>query len=406
MPVGNQRLKRAVHRESLKSKRGVLDRLFVWSFSGLVYPQIWEDPALDMEALDLKPGARIATIASGGCNVLSYLAAEPARIAAVDLNPAHVALTRLKLAAARHLPDYEAFFRFFGYADEKRNVRAYDRFIRPHLDRETRKYWEARRTVTGRRINYFARNVYRFGLLGRFIGVVHLLARLYGRNPRQMLTAKSLEEQRQLFETLFAPLFDVPLVQKALKLPVSLYGLGIPPAQYELLAASGGNDMALVLRQRLERLACGFPLQDNYFAWQAFGRGYDRDGRQAVPPYLRSEAFETIRAGTGAVEVRLAAMTEFLADQPAGSFDGFVLLDAQDWMGREQIVDLWDEITRTAHAGARVVFRTAGEESPLEAMLPPEIRERWHYDAAACQALVAKDRASIYGGFHLYVLRS
>ncbi len=32
--------------------------------------------------------------------------------------------------------------------------------------------------------------------------------------------------------------------------------------------------MALVLRSRLEKLACGFPLTDNYFAWQAFGRGY------------------------------------------------------------------------------------------------------------------------------------
>lgn len=399
-----KRLKTAVHQESLKSKRGLLERVFVWAFSGLVYPQIWEDPDLDLQALRLGPEHRLVTIASGGCNVMSYLAARPAEILAVDLNPAHVALTRLKLAAVRSLPCHEAFFRFFGHADEKANVRAYDRFIRDRLDPETRRYWEARRTLRGRRINLFARNLYRFGLLGRFIGVVHLLARLYGRNPRRMLTAQSLEEQRQLFESQLAPLFDTRLIRFLCKLPVSLYGLGIPPAQYDALAASGGGNMAVVLRQRLGRLACDFSFEDNYFAWQAFGRGYDREGRVAVPPYLRAEAYETIRAQAGKVRAELASMTEFLAAQPEASCDRYVLLDAQDWMTANQMADLWAEITRTARPGARVVFRTAAEESPLEAALPAEILERWGTDAAACRDMVAKDRSSIYGGFHLYVL--
>ena len=406
MPQKNQRLKAAVHRESLASKRGMLERLFVWAFSGLVYPQIWEDPELDMEALQLGPGKHVVTIASGGCNVLSYLAAGPEQVIAVDLNPAHVALTRLKLAAVRCLPNHMTFFRFFGHADEAANVRAYDRFLREHLDEVTREYWEARRTLRGRRINLFARNVYRFGLLGRFIGIAHLLARLYGRDPRRMLSARSLDEQRRLFETQFAPLFDMRFIRFLCKLPVSLYGLGIPPAQYDALAASGGGDMAVVLRQRLERLACDFPLDDNYFAWQAFGRGYGRGDGQAVPPYLRAEAYEQIRERAGAAEVVLASMTEFLSAQAAACCDGYVMLDAQDWMGHRQIAELWAEITRTARPGARVVFRTAGEESPLPAALPAEILDRWEYDAPACRALVSRDRASIYGGFHLYVLRA
>ncbi len=85
----------------------MLERLFTLAFSGLVYPQIWEDPEVDMAALDLAPGKRILTIASGGCNVMSYLTVSPAGISAVDLNPAHVALVKLKIAAIKHLPDYE-----------------------------------------------------------------------------------------------------------------------------------------------------------------------------------------------------------------------------------------------------------------------------------------------------------
>ena len=46
----------------------------------MVYPQIWEDPRADMEALELTNQSRVVTIASGGCNVMSYLVANPAQI--------------------------------------------------------------------------------------------------------------------------------------------------------------------------------------------------------------------------------------------------------------------------------------------------------------------------------------
>ncbi len=402
----NQILKDAVHANSLASKQGILERLFTLAFSGLVYPQIWEDPEVDMAALQLGPGKRIITIASGGCNVMSYLTASPARISAVDLNPAHVALLKLKLTAIRHLPDYESFFRFFGCADEKANTHFYDRYIRDNLDPETRAYWESKRFGTGRRINLFARNVYRYGLLGRFIGTVHVLSRAYGKNPRAMLTATSLEEQRRLFNETLAPMFDTKLVRWLCRMPVSLYGLGIPPAQFAYLNAQANGNVAGLLRDRLERLACDFPMEDNYFAWQAFGRGYDRDDRVAVPRYLARHHYETVKANADRVEVEHASFTTRLQREGEGAFDGYVLLDAQDWMSPAQMTDLWREITRTASPGARVIFRTAGDESPLEAALPAEIRQRWSYDPATSGGWVAKDRSSIYGGFHLYELNA
>lgn len=412
MPEKNQRLHEAVKQERPRSKRGALEQMFVWAFSGLVYPQIWEDPELDMEALGLDvvagaggaPRKRIAAIASGGCNVMSYLAARPESIEAVDLNPAHVALVRLKLAAIEHLPSHEAFFRFFGYADEKANVRAYDRFIRPHLDEDARAYWEAKKHFSGRRINLFTRNVYRFGMLGRFIGVAHFLAKLYGSNPQRMLTAKSMEQQRWLFETQIAPLFETKFIRWLCNMPVALYGLGIPPAQYDALA--GGDSMSTVLRERLERLSCDFPVQENYFAWQAFGRRYDTEDRRAMPLYLQREQYATLREEVSRAHVHLASMTEFLAGQPDQSFDGYVLLDAQDWMTDEQMTVLWREITRTARPGGRVVFRTAGEDSPLDQALPSDLLARWTYDPETCKAMNQRDRSCIYGGFHVYELGS
>ena len=192
--AASRRLNMAVRRNRAFSTEGLLEILFTFAFKGLVYPQIWEDPEVDMEALAITPDSHVVTIASGGCNVLSYLVADPGRITAVDLARAHVALNRLKLAAVRHLPSWQSFYRFFGEADEQANVVAYWRFLVTNLDAETRSYWEGRGAwgFGRRRISLFSRNVYRYGLLGYSIGLGHWVARLYGVDLTKMLTARSL----------------------------------------------------------------------------------------------------------------------------------------------------------------------------------------------------------------------
>jgi len=378
------------------------DRLFARLFRGLVYTQIWEDPEIDMEALQLGPDSRVMTIASGGCNVMSYLVGDPAQVTALDLSPAHVALLRLKLVAARHLPDWETFHRFFGEADASENVEIYDALLAPRLDAASRAWWEGRslHRFGQRRISIFARNAYRHGVLGRFIGLTHATARLHGVRLRDLLDARSLEEQRRFFETVLAPLFDRPAVRWATTSPLSLYGLGIPPAQYEALA--GGRAMGNVLRERVERLACGFPLQDNWFAWQAFGRSY-AEGDGPRPPYLRRDNFDLVRSRADRVVVINRNMIDHLASCPAGHYDRYVLLDAQDWMDDATLNGLWQEITRTAKPGARVIFRTAAEPSPLPGRVRPDLLACWDYAEALSRDLTRRDRSAIYGGFHLYV---
>ena len=122
--VQNSELAAAVHRNDPLSSEGMLERLFTFLFSGLVYPLIWEDPVVDMAALNIRAEDHIVAIASGGCNIASYLIAQPQRITAVDLNATHVALNRLKLAAIQHLPDHAALHRFFGHAADSQNILA------------------------------------------------------------------------------------------------------------------------------------------------------------------------------------------------------------------------------------------------------------------------------------------
>jgi len=393
----------AVRRSKTMSKAGMLEWLFARAFSGLVYPQIWEDPVVDMHALELKAGDHIVAIASGSCNVLSYLTAAPVRVSAVDLNGAHIALGRLKLAALSRMTSHEAFLRFFGRANSRANVAFYDSEIAPHLDGVSRGYWEGRGLNGRRRINLYANGVYRYGLLGRFIGTGHILARLLGGNPRAMLKARDLAEQRALYEQHLAPMFERKLVRWLVRQPASLYGLGIPPAQYKALAADGEDGMLGALRLRLERLACDFDLKDNYFAQQAFGRAYAEGADAAMPPYLQAAHFEAVKTRSAAVSYLQGSVTTMLSEQPAESCDAYVLLDAQDWMNDADLTALWSQITRTARPGARVIFRTAADERLLPGRVPAAILDQWHYEEEKSRALCRQDRSAIYGGFHLYV---
>ena len=69
----NPKLKNALLQHKTFSLAGLSERLFGLLFSGLVYPQIWEDPIVDMEAMQLGPEHRIVAddLVIGGDRVYS-----------------------------------------------------------------------------------------------------------------------------------------------------------------------------------------------------------------------------------------------------------------------------------------------------------------------------------------------
>ena len=158
-----------------------------------------------------------------------------------------------------------------------------------------------------------------------------------------------------------------------------------------------------VIEERLERLACGFDIEDNYFAWQAFNRGYARDGGGPLPPYLHRGRFDDFKANASSVRILNVSFTDHIAHEPDQSIDRYSLLDAQDWMTDADLAALWREITRTARPGARVIFRTAGAETILPGRMADAVLSQWEYRREQSAALTQRDRSAIYGGFHVYV---
>ena len=241
-PTITEQLGAAVNQNTALSREGMLERVFARLFHGLVYAQIWEDPVVDMEALQLSSGDNLVCIASGGCNALSYLTASPASITAVDLSPSHVMLNRLKLATVRNVPDHATLYEMLARADLKTNITHFNRYVAPHLDPKVRAYWDGW-SLTGPRKNMLARGLFRQGLLGRFLGAVNVITTVARVDFSGLLNAKSMAEQTAFFDTQIAPLFDSGFVKFLARQRASLFGLGIPPAQYDKLAADADGDI-------------------------------------------------------------------------------------------------------------------------------------------------------------------
>lgn len=393
-------LQQAVHQNQATSLMGLQQRLFSAWFNSFIYNQIWEDPAVDLKALQIQSDSRVLTIASGGCNVLNYLTANPAHITAIDLNPYHLNLTRLKIAALKHLPDHKHFYHFFGQAQSGHNLDHYELYMRPHLEDDLEQFWQSRTLLGKRRIRLFKEGLYRKTRFGYFMRFLHWIARRTQYQPTKLLSAHSIYEQEAIFKQHIAPFFDNRLVRLLGKLPLSVFSLGIPPQQYEAMKREG--NLIEQYRARVKRLACQFPIKDNYFAWQAFSHSYDHNKRQAIPDYLKAEHYQTIKEQLGKVDTQLGSMITFLKQQPAHSYDRFVFLDAQDWMSNEVLNQLWTEVVRVAKPNSRIIFRTAAAESPLEQALTPALQAQIQYEPELSAQLFQQDRSAIYGGFHVY----
>lgn len=393
-------LQSAVQHENTSSKQGILQKLFAVWFDAFVYNQIWEDPRVDLEALKLDENSRVITISSGGCNVLNYLVENPESVTAVDLNRHHIFLLRLKLAALEFLPTHQDFFNFFGYGKSPDNVKNYQEFMAPGLDAEARKFWD-------KKINIFNKGgLYEHSRNGYFLRFFHRFANLIGCRPDKVLAAKTPAEQAELYDQFINPFFDSFFIKTVGKLPITMFGLGIPPQQYEELKkdlAEGGSVID-IYRERAKRLAVNYPIQENYFAWQAFARKYDTENRAAIPEYLKAENFTQLKQNISRVSAKIGSVTDEIKHRPVGSFNRFVFLDAQDWMTPPILTDLWETIANRGEKNSRIIFRTAGANSPLENALPSELLAKFKYEKDWSVELFKQDRASIYGGFHLYIL--
>jgi len=252
-------------------RSSLLSRSFfdlVWRHN-IVYNQCWEDPAVDRQALDLRPHDRVLVITSAGCNALDY-ALLCAQVVAVDANPRQNHLLELKRAGIAAL-DFDAFFALFGDGGSPLSREIYAA-LRTELPDDARRFWD-------REIHLFEPRSGRgtFYYQGTSGFVARLMAFYIDHVPRGrdlldlLLAAPSLEEQVALYETELRHRLLGERLLRAVGSPGVLALLGVPAPQREMVMSARGG-MAGFLRRSFDHVMSVGIFRDDYF-WSVYING-------------------------------------------------------------------------------------------------------------------------------------
>ncbi|MEW4563389.1 BtaA family protein [Bremerella sp. JC770] len=377
--------------------------------NNLVYNTCWEDPRLDRVALEIQPHHNVMVITSAGCNALDYVLAGANHVYAVDMNPRQNALLDLKKSAIANL-EYEDFFSMFGKGQLLDFKDIYKSQLRSSLPEWSRSYWD-------RKIKYFRprkkRSFYFRGTSGAFAKVVNM----YVENVLRMrplvldlLDAKNLEEQREIFEVIDRKLWTGPL-KFAMSRDTTWSLVGVPRAQREHLEKQYSNGIVDFVQDNMRAVFAELPIQDNYF-WRVYVTGQYTE--QCCPEYLKPENFQKLKDGlVQKVSTHTDSVQHFLEKHDEHPIHRLVLLDHQDWLTDKlyfALVNEWQAIANRMQGedDARIIWRTGGlntdfidEVEITHQGQKKQVGELLTYNQELADELHVKDRVHTYGAFRI-----
>jgi len=307
----------------------------------LRYAQCWEDADVLLAALDVRPGDVCLSVGSAGDNTLAHLVRQPARVIAVDLNPAQIACLELKVAAYRRLSHLE-LLELNGSTPSTRRGALY-RCCRPLLSPAARRFWDARPRAmaagiggAGQFERYLA--LFRRGVLPLLSTRARVLALLAPRTPGERASFYRLEWDSWRWRLLFRLFFSRWLMGR----------LGRDPRCFDHV---DGRVAARLLARARHALTALDPSANPYLQWILTGRH-----PHALPLALRPEHFEAIRAGLDRLEWHAAAIQDVLEAAGASSIDRFNLSDIFEYMSPPAYRRALEQLVRAGRPGARLVY--------------------------------------------------
>ena len=338
-------------------------------FSFVRYAQCWEDADILLEALSVGEGDVCLSVASAGENSLSLLSCKPARVIAVDMNPAQLACLALRVAAYRVL-SHEELLQLIG-SRECGDREALYRRCRGALEAEARDFWDARPQLVqagigsaGKFEDYFA--VFR----RKVLPWIHPRHRV-----EQLLAGGTLDERRRFYtrhwanrrwELLFRLFFSRFVMGR----------MGRDPEFFRYVEGSVSERILARARHALTELD---PAANPYLQWILTGRH-----TTALPHALRRENFDIIRENLDRLEWHCLSIEELLEAEPELLVDCHNLSDIFEYMSDDYFHELLSKLTAHSQDGARLAYwnmlvpRSRPPELASELIPNHELSERLH----------------------------
>ena len=350
--------------------------------SAIAYAQCWEDADVLVQALDPRPGMACLSIASAGDNTLALLAKSPARVVALDMNPAQLACLELRVAGYRELSHPE-LLELLGSAPSTRRAGLYRR-CRPLLSAEARAFWDARPDDIDNGIGAAGRfERYLATFRRRVLPLIHSHDDI-----AQLLSGGSREERERFYDStwdtfLWRAVFRIFFSRAVMSLS------GRNPAYFRYARGSIAEHLLARVRYACTVLE---PARNPYLHWIMTGRH-----AETLPFALRAENFDAIRANLDRLEWRCMRLEEFLAQTGGERFDRCNLSDAFEYMAPDAYARTLEALVRASRPGCRLAYWN---------LLVPRQRPEWlrlllRPLARRAAGLFAADKAFFYSNFVL-----
>jgi S-adenosylmethionine-diacylglycerol 3-amino-3-carboxypropyl transferase len=328
-----------------KKKAFFKSREFVHSkvFRDILYAQCWEDPEMDRIAFGTKPGDTVFSITSGGCNALSFLLDDPAKVICLDMNRFQNYLLSLKINAFKTL-SHDETLEFFGVRSSNRRWDLYER-LKPFLSEEEQLYWSNKKADLNRGIIH----------CGKYERYMHLLKKVFriligSKIINELFNSSCIEEQRILFQKkwdnfkwkLFCQIF----------LSRAFASMLFDKAFYKYLEPSFSFEK--YYRSAVRRAVTELPAKDNYFLAYILSGNYFADN---LPVYLKKENYQFIRDRVDRIKIVTSGCQEYLSSLPGDTISKFNFTNIFEWMSIEEFTLILLETLRIAKDGAVITYR-------------------------------------------------
>ena len=355
-------------------------------FSAIRYAQCWEDADVLLNGLAIRPGDTCVGIASAGDNCLAMLTRDPAKVIAVDLNPAQLACVELRVAAYRTL-DHAGLLRLIGSRPGDDRPELYQR-CRSLLSDDAQRFWDAHAAevaagigTAGKFERYFAT------FRDRILPLVH------GRKKIEALLEPRDRAGRLAFHTdiwntwrwrwLFAIFFSRLVMGKK----------GRDPAFFRYVQDSVAERIRARATHAITELA---PAENPYLHWIMCGTH-----REALPLALRPEHFATIRDRLDRFSWKLGTVEDALDQLGPASVDRFNLSDIFEYMGPEVYRAALERMVRAGRPGGRLLYWNM----LVPRSRPAELADRLIAHEQLGRELLAADKAFFYSAVVVEELR-
>ncbi|MXW81930.1 MAG: DUF3419 family protein [Rhodothermaceae bacterium] len=349
-------------------------------FSFVRYAQCWEDADILLEALDVAEGDVCLSIASAGENSLSLLSCKPARVIAVDMNPAQLACLALRVAAYRVL-SHEELLQLIG-SRECGDREALYRRCRGVLEGGARDFWDARPQLVQAGIGNAGKFEDYFAVFRRKV-----LPWIHPRHRVEQLLAGGAADERRHFYTRHWANRRWELLFRLFFSRFVMGRMGRDPEFFRYVEGSVSERILARARHALTELD---PAANPYLQWILTGRH-----TTALPHALRRENFDIIRENLDRLEWHCLSIEELLDAEPELLVDCHNLSDIFEYMSDDYFHELLSKLTAHSRDGARLAYWNM----LVPRSRPPELASKLIPNHELAERLHLQDKAFFYSRF-------